>query len=349
MESGSDQIIDDYLAAIATAMDRAGQIVPWPLHLAQIGPYYGDIEAADIYGRLRARVSAGASDRDIGSLFVTASSGKSLLMDLIPGLKDARIAAADRAWFVSKILTAIAAVETGDVFCCDGAHRLLTEAEAEAAAAACQRRGRWAAGYPGSAFTLSGAAQALVWSQHFYGWTDIGFVIHGPYPMPGGEQLIVRDFTDLRPVGLWPHSADVPVRRLIVTSVHDATDEYAVDVFNHLLHGRAQLDSCVALRAECDGTAVTDPAELDAIRAALVTQIRRQHEVLTAMSTTQLLAKFVESRYYALRLWREPGDWRPGQEVRDRIERRPLEPPPPTDGDWDFLSQLFDPRLDFPG
>lgn len=341
-------MIDDYLNAIAAAMEHAGDIVPWPLHLAQIGPYYADAEARDIYGRLTDKVAAGASDREIGSLFVTASSGKSLLMDLIAGLKDAEISPDERAWFVTKILTSVASVETGDVLCRDGAHRLLTDAAAAAVAAACAPRADWAARYPTSVFTLSGAAQALVWSQHFYGWTDIAFVIHGPYKVAGGAQLIVRDFVDLRPVELWPHSADMPVRRLRLASVHDASDRYAVDIFNHLLHSRAQLDSCVALLAECDGAVVADPLELDRLRRILVGQIRRQHELLSAMDPASQAGKFVESRYYALRGWRAPGDWRPVPEVLTRLRELPLAPPPP-DGDWDFLRRLFDPRLEFAG
>jgi len=347
MESLSNQLINDYLTALGTAMSNAGQIVPWPLHLAQIGPYYDDIEARDIYDRLRAKDAAGAYDLDIGSLFLSASSGKSLLMDLIPGLKEAEIEMADRVWCVGRILDGLAAVETGDVLCRDGAHRLLSDQEAEQVAHGCPHREQLSESYPRSAFALSGAAQAVIWSQHFYGWTDIGFVIHGPYEIPdAGEQLVIRDFIDLSATELWPQSASASIRRLRICSLHDRTDRYSVDIFNHLLHSRAQLDSCVAVSVECDGVSWTDPAALDALRRELTGIVRGQQAAIAAMSTQQVLAKFVESRYYALRLWRAPGDWHPVPEVYQRIKDRPIEPAPP-EGDWTLLRKLFDPRLEF--
>lgn len=338
--------VDDYLSAIETAMTNAGDIVAWPLHLAQIAPYYGDVEAVDLHRRLRERVAQGMSDRDIGNLFVSASSGKSLLMDLIPGLKVAGLDADERVWFVEKIFDGLAAVEAGDIFCRDGAHRLFTDLDVEEALSAPYWMDGAIAAHARSAFALSGAAQAVVWSQHFYGWTDIGFVIHGPYAA-GAEQLVVRDFFDLRPVALWPDAAAVPLGTLRVFSRHDASDRFTVDIFNHLLHTRAPAESCVGLRVELDGEPVVDRAIFDQIRAALVEQVRRQHATIRSMDATGVLAKFVESRYYALRGWRGD-DWRPPAEVMRRLRELPL-PPAPTEESWDELRVIFDPRAEWPG
>jgi hypothetical protein len=347
--------VDDYLLAISQAMNNAGEIVPWPLHLAQIGPYFSDIEAADLYQRLRGRIAGGAADRDIGELFVSASSGMSLLMDIIPGLKDASISVAERLWFVDKIFDGLAAVETGDIFCADGGHRLMTGTEVSDALDASGWNGRgarWQSDLPRAAFGLSGAAQALIWAQHFYGWTDIGFVIHGPYqarlPDGGDGQLVVRDFFDLRPVPVWPQSADIPVHRVVVSSLHDGTDHFAIDIFNHLLHARGLEASCVGVRVEVDGIPVTQAGEIGDLTKAVVDRVRRQHAIVTALSPVEVLTKFIESRYYALRRWRagaDQDDWRPPAEVVSRIRDIPLAPPPP-DNSWEMLRSLFDPRID---
>jgi hypothetical protein len=316
------------------------------LHLAQLGPYYGDIEGADLYGRLRDLDAAGARDADIARLFPSASSAKSLLMDIVSGLKDAGVPAADRTWFATRILAAAGAVETGDVFCRDGAHRLLTGAQAadlvgSAGWLECSEPvGR-------AAFRLSGAAQALIWSQHFYGWTDIGFVIHGPYSVTLSDErpghLVVRDFFDLHAADVWPRLSPPPVRQLQVGTLHDGSDRFEVDIFNHLLHRRAPADSCVAVRVTADDRPI-DTGAMDGLRAACVDRIRHQHDVIDRMDERRVLTKFIESRYYALRRWRGD-DWRPPAEVLARIDDLPLEPSPP-DADWPVLRALFDPRSD---
>jgi hypothetical protein len=338
--------VDAYLDAIGRAMANAGDIVPWPLHLAQIGPYYGDIEGADLYTRLRAFEAAGASDEDIARLFPSASSAKSLLMDLVCGLKDAAVPAADRTWFVGRMLAAIGTAETGDIFCRDGAHRLLTES---AATALVEGAGWSECSQPAgkAAFSLSGAAQALIWSQHFYGWTDIGFVIHGPYrvALPDGRpgQLVVRDFFDLLAADVWPQLPPLPVRRLQVSSLHDLSDRFEVDIFNHLLHARAQADSCVAVRVTADDRPIA-PDAMNDLRKLCLDRVRHQQGDIERMDEPQVLTKFIESRYYALRGWRG-ADWRPPAEVLTRIKERPLVPPPPAAG-WPTLRMLFDPRVD---
>jgi len=55
-----------------------------------------------------------------------------------------------------------------------------------------------------AAFALSGAAQSLVWSMHFYGWTDISFVIPRPPTGSPGRAGARRcwscsDFFDIAP------------------------------------------------------------------------------------------------------------------------------------------------------
>src|SRR6185503_14851655 len=84
------------------------------------------------------------------------------------------------------------------------------------------------------------AAQALIWSLYFYGWTDVAFEIHGPYRVTGADggdrDLIVREFFDLRPLALWPEIEAMPVSSVTVLAEMDAAACSKIDVFNHLTH-----------------------------------------------------------------------------------------------------------------
>jgi hypothetical protein len=247
----------------------------------------------------------------------------------------------------------LAAVEAGDVTTADGGHRLLAD---EAAAKLCAEPG-WVAVGAGddgpaiSAYGLSGALQSLVWSTHFYGWTDISFVIHGPYPDGAGGVLVIREFFDIDPGELWPELPAPPCRNVRVLTRHDDSDEFRIDIFNHLLHRRPLRSSTTAVRVLADDADIAGTAEPEALRAAVVGIVRQQKRVLDRLSEREVLTKFVESRYYAFCRWRQrTGDpWRPPAEVYARIKERPVPPPPSGDDlDWPVLRTIFDPRCELP-
>ncbi|TCO61913.1 hypothetical protein [Actinocrispum wychmicini] len=349
--------VDAFLESVRTAFDNAGQIVPWPLHVARIAPYYSDVEAVDLVRRLHTLRAKGLGPAEIVALYPSASSAKSLMLDLVPGMKDAGLPVAERLDFVDTVFAGLAERESGDVFCRDGTHRLLTDGEASEFA----RTARWwdATTVDGrelaqAAFALSGAAQSLVWSLHFYGWTDISFVIHGPYQVTGPDGwsrvLVVRDFFDISPGVLWPQLPVPPCRTIRLSTLHDDTDEFSIDIFNHLLHRNALLASTTATSLDVDGATVADVSAARAMSDAIVSIVRQQKKVVDGLSVRELATKFVESRYYAFRDWRAAtGDsWRPPEEVYRRLRDVPLPPDPSSEPSWDELRDIFDPRLDWP-
>ncbi|MEV4211221.1 hypothetical protein [Micromonospora sp. NPDC049662] len=348
--------IDAFLDAVGVAFAHAGEIVPWPMHVAQVGPFYEDLEASDLVRLYTDLRSAGVTDADLAGLYPSASSAKSLMLDLVPGMKAAKVSRDVRVEVATSLLRGLAERETGDVFCRDGGHRLLTPDAAQALA-----EGDGWTPVNGSvesaqaAFRLSGAAQALVWSMHFYGWTDIAFVIHGPYPVTGPDGtpqvLVVRDFFDISPGELWPELPEPPCRTIRCLSAHDASDTFRIDIFNHLLHDRPLLESTRAVRVMIDDADVAGSGSVSALRTDLVRLVRRQKAVIDGMTEQEVMAKFIESRYYAFRHWRvRAGDsWRPPAEVYTRIAERPLPPAPPAgEAAWGLLRDIFDPRCELP-
>jgi hypothetical protein len=352
----TDLTIDAFLDAVGVAFGNAGTIVPWPMHVARISPFYSDIEAADLVGRLHAFRANGTGPAEIAALYPSASSAKSLMLDLIPGMKAAAVPAADRVDFVSTVFAGLAEREQGDVFCRDGRHSLLANAEVADLVDSSDwtgmatSKGREMAR---AAFTLSGAAQSLVWSVHFYGWTDISFVIHGPYPVvdPDGNQatLVVRDFFDIAPGELWPGLPDPPARMIRLCSLHDHREVFSIDIFNHLLHCGPLLTSTRWISLSADGAQQNETGKLTSLTRALVAILRRQKEAIDALDERELAIKFVESRYYAFRKWRDQtGEgWRPDPEVYQRLRNLPMPGNPAEEPPWPVLRRIFDPRLDW--
>src|SRR6266545_3800295 len=123
--------VDAYLDALDGALRSVGDFRPWPFRIEEVGPYFTDVEAVDLHARLRQLSADGISDVELGRLFPGANSIKTLLMDLVCGMKKAGIPARERVWLTERMFDAMAALETGDIFCRDGTHRLLRSEQAQ--------------------------------------------------------------------------------------------------------------------------------------------------------------------------------------------------------------------------
>lgn len=347
--------IDAYLDAMDLALRGVGDFQPRPFHIAEVAPYFTDVEAIDLYTRLR-RLQAQLSDREVGLLFPSANSMKTLLMDLICGMKVAGIGSQERVWFVERIFDAMAALETGDIFCRDGTHRILTPQQAQElsdAASWVVADSTEAGTYVRAAYRASACGQAMVWALYFYAWTDMGWEIHGPYDVrgPGGARglLVVRDYFDLAPTLLWPEVTGWPIRSMRMMTLHDPAAEIRFDVLNHATQKGSWPASSRAAELSVDGAPAADVAAATAAAARVLTAARAHHQMIDGMSRVELLKRFVASRYYAFRKWRTwfGDDWRQPTEIDERIVLHPLGMGAPAEtGDLDLLRQAFDPRTD---
>jgi hypothetical protein len=346
--------IDAYLDAIYLAMRDAGDFQPSPFHIAEVAPYFLDIEALDLHARLR-QLASELSDRELASLFPGANSMKTLLMDLVCGMKMVSLPASERVWFVERIFDAMAAAETGDIFCRDGTHRLLAAEEAQQLASApgwqpVDNTGPRSLGR--AAYRASACGQAMVWSLYFYAWTDMGWEIHGPYEVQSSDDkprlLLVRDYFDLAPSLLWPEIGHWPMRSMRLMTLHDTAAEIRIDVLNHALQNGSWLESTRGIQLSVDGAPVEGEG-MAAVASRLLDAARDHQQIVSRMTRPELLKKFCASRYYAFRRWRTwfGDDWQPPADVERRIDQHPfgMGPEAETD-DLDLLRQAFDPRTE---
>ena len=220
--------IDAYLDAMDFALGGVGDFQPRPFHIVEVTPYFLDLEAADMLRRLRRLDADRVDDREIAGLFPGANAVKTLLMDMVCGMKSAGIPAAERVWFTERMFDVMSAAETGDIFCRDGSHQLLTQEQAQQLADGAS----WldSPELIKAAYRASASGQAMIWGLYFYAWTDMGWEIHGPYQVqdPAGEPavMIVRDYFDLAPSLLWPEVGDWPMRTMRLVSLHSPVPEY---------------------------------------------------------------------------------------------------------------------------
>lgn len=347
--------VDAYLDAVFNAFTAAGRIVPWPIHIATIFPYFCDLEAAELFERLRSVAPQGREA--VARLHVNSSVAKALLMDLVPALKEVPgVSKADRCWLVETVLDSLEVIDHGDIFCRDGRYRKMTDAQVTALSGLA----RWSlqANQPvvcRAAYRLSAAAQALIWSLFFYGWTDVAFEIHGPYRVNGQDgqprDLVVREFFDLRPLPVWSElENDATVESVMLLAEMKVTANSRVDIFNHLTHRGNLHEQTTAVAVFLNGAPVADAATLDSALQKIVQAMRKQHARVEALGRNELIYRFIETRYYAFRNWRTPFgvEWRPPAEVRQRLQTwKPITIPLEGGPSREELRRAYDPRDEF--
>ena len=349
--------IDLFLNALKQAFTSTGEIAPWPIHVATIFPYFSDLEAADLFGKLKTISRQKDSRKILKKLLISPAVAKALLMDLIVGLKVAKpsIPVAERVWFVEYIFDALEEMQAGDIFCQDGTNQMLTPNEAQLLCK--QTLWNWARSkkeFVRSVYKASASAKALMWSLYFYGWDDIGYEIHGPYEVTTklGEKykLVITDFFDPKPSLLWKSMRTFPYNSIRVTALYDQKADLRIDIFCHFFNKGSLLDLTKAVSIEVNNQPLKSIRTVEDLSTQILKRVLKQHELIQAMSKEEIIKKYIESRYYAFRKWRTQfnEDWQPPKKVFDRIKNWGLIEIPPGKGPtWAELKKAFDPRTEY--
>ncbi len=345
--------IDQWLSALELAFVHTGQIAPWPMPISEVAPYFSDLEAADLYQKMQVITRPGSKIK-LSDLFVSCGATKGSLMDLIVGLKVAKpaISATQRVWFVEKIFDALEEVQSGDIFCLDGTNRIWQQDQAQKV---CQAT-HWThdPALIRSCFKVSASIKALIWSLYFYGWDDVGYQHHGPYPVTLADGtkalLVVSDFFNIRPVELWPETKefDYPNAKLLV--LYKPMSAINIDIFDHPSVRGALTEAASAVYLEVGGKEIISTKMAGGVCGKILHQVARQHELLNSMTHRQVTWKFVESRYYAFRKWRAAfgQDWRPPKLILDIINTwKEIRLDAADELGWNELKQAFDPRSNY--
>ena len=352
--------IDLFLKSLEQAFATAGEIAPWPVHVAVPSIYCGDAEASDLFSRLKKISKEDQPEKILSKLMVGPSVAKALLMDLIVGLKVTRpsINVEERVWFVENYFDGIEELQAGDIFCLDGTNQILTPSEAqnlfEKTPWVWLSSSKTLKDLAHSLYKASAATKSLIWSLYFYGWDDIGYEIHGPYEVTYKDgqklQLIITDYFDVKPTLLWESMESFPYNSIKLMALYPKEAELSVDMFCHFVNKGNLLETTRGIYFEVDGIPIRTKKAAEGFTKVVLEKVAEQHNAIEAMSKEEVIKKYIESRYYAFRRWRLyfQEDWKPPKEVLDRIKKWGIIEIPEGEGpSWGDLKKAFDPRTDF--
>lgn len=349
--------IDLWTKALEGAFNKTGEIAPWPVHIGAVAPYFSDVEARDIFDKLRKLSKEKDAHSIVRKLLISPSVAKALLMDFIIGMKAVRprITAKERVWFVNYLFDVLEEMQRGDIFCLNGKNVILSGREAQDLFKDTPwtwlKEGRRELG--SSIYRVSASAKSLIWSLYFYGWDDVGYEIHGPYTIRSREgkkfKLLVFDYFDLKPDLLWDSIKDFPYRSIKLLALFKEDAELEVDIFCHFISKGSLLDSTEAIYLEVDKVPIRKKSIAHSISRRLLDKVSEQHVLIRKMNKKEVIKKYVESRYYAFRRWRQffGEDWYPPNKVLKRISQWDVIKIPEGESSWEELKRAFDPRTNY--
>lgn len=312
--------IERFLDAAEMAMQGNDRSLSWPANGVQMGPYYDDFLAADLYSKID--VLRRMSRKKLFELFGSPNVIKAALVHYgivgtIVNIKHGDIKGntyveKDNVWFTNALLSILKKMSAGDPFCLDGTNKVLTDKEVkkqlelirlkqtdlEASKQVC---------------SMITAGHAACWSLYFDIFSQLAMDSHGPYKIPEGY-LIIRDFFDLNPE-FWPEKLS-RYKKLRIFTVYSEPD-LKINFFSHVLTRHALVDKLTHFCVVADDKYVLDLKEIASLHNELSNLRQVQVAKVNMLPPQEIIYKAAEICYHSLKGVREyfGEDWRPPKEL----------------------------------
>jgi hypothetical protein len=325
-----DCIVIDEAARDLLSRFRESIIIPlantdatkWPIRSGRISRLCLDEFSSEFFEDIHSLRKRDMSKPSIAALFRNPTHLWRMSHHLLNGLRILSTSLETQQQAILTLLEIISYLKYGDLFCSDGANIVWSPAqvadmtddlqpieEPDAARVVHQLGG-----------VLWAYAESLYFVAH-----ELSVEIHGPYKVPGGYSLLVRDFFDLQPFPLWPSINSLVSHRTVRIMIMYKHLEAHFDVYNNLYIdcGRSLIDEAHCYQVLIDG------------HTASLSQI--QQLILEASRAIEMISKKVDSwpleqivrQYIHIFWWRKAAlsealqkDWRPPEKVLKRVVER---------------------------
>ncbi|MBU0707290.1 hypothetical protein KKG41_02865 [Patescibacteria group bacterium] len=191
----------------------------------------------------------------------------------------------------------------------------------------------WQAGSPEISYQLGQlylACSGLVNGLMNDWCTDNGIEVWGPYDVSkkygAGSILVVREFPNLKPESLWLHTKNYTYRRILIYTIYKDVDLNIQYIGCHTIFKGDLKKGLIKYAVIADGKPITDSNELDGIIEMYLKTAEKQYKVTRQLNFEELKQKALEQEHYQLfNLFKLVGeDWRPNDEIKERVRNQPL-------------------------
>ena len=321
MKSNLDLCLDSFTASVlqVTKGSYGGK---WPMPFftsievgSVIGEYWADF-LLKIVQRLRA---TGLSSSDIARRVKHPSRpSRALYPNLeLKYLRYPREKLEIKDRFLSDVMSCL---YRADPYCAHGSNVLLDDEELQTAFRPDCLIRVTELDAPRAATQYNGYLRAIAEMLYFY-WDNIAHEFHGPYSLPSGDLLLVREWHDLRP-GYFDFSTTFPYDSLAIYEVYRAGTGITIDISNRLYIDSRTDQSLLAFYFQSLNRPLSR-AETFSLIDEIAECCRRGVTELASLPREILLKHAVHMHFYLLKPFSDilNTDWKPGSVCMERVAR----------------------------
>ena len=292
----------------------------WPIRSGRISRLCLDEFSREFFEDIQLLRQHHRSEQSIAALLENPSRLWRMSHHLLNGLRLLPTSLETQQQAILTVLDIISYLKYGDIFCSNGANIIWSPAQVTDTVHDLQPlEGSGAARL---VHQLAGVLWAYAESLYFVAH-ELSVEIHGPYELPDGYSLLVRDFFDLQPSALWSslENAFVPNSKIRIMVVYNHFRSH-LDVYNNLYvaAGTRLIDEVIFCQVLIDDHTAT----LSQIQH-LIQEASKAIAVITHKVNSWSLEQIVR-HYIHIFWWRKAAlsnalqkDWRPPQKVLNRV------------------------------
>jgi hypothetical protein len=274
--STGKETIEQFKEAVLGIWLRDGQNT-WPIEINSVVHLFMDLFYAEMKTDIDRLLAQGFSDKEIAARFRTSARIFRLIMPCVQGMKILGIPIAQQREQVLYLLSLIKHLKDGDLFNSDGKNMVLSPADFAGTIAPNKMIPTPPTSTtPGKKNVLSLAVHKLCGLLWNYAETVCfkthGLIkeFHGPYQFPGcADQVLIRDFYQLKPTTLWSQCEIIPYQKISVVAAYENLG-MTIDIYNNvtIAPGSSFISSLKSYYVEADGKFL-DIGEIESLTAVL--------------------------------------------------------------------------------
>jgi len=177
--------------------------------------------------------------------------------------------------------------------------------------------------------SLIGRLNAILWSYSeilYFCHHSIGYEYHGPYILENNNQLLVRDYYDIKP-DFWEFSADFPYGKLAFFTIYKGAD-VKFDYSNRMYSSQPLSHHLSRFSIPQWGYEdLTNEVKLNEFYKEIEEAVTISVKYVSALNKVDLMKKYGEMFFYAIKPLRDilRKDWHPPQGFYEDVEKQKLD------------------------
>ena len=317
--------IDEFLASWEAVEKTTDWRTQQPFKSGAIYPYFYDLVMEKILDSLEKRYP---KKSELKKLFAGPSSVKNTMVVFLFHSKYYKLGKSDRMKVANLYRDVLSAYSAKDPFNYYGTNFIYTKSELERTLGHSQWMKADAAS-PKEMGKLLVSLASLAYSLYNDAMPSLGSEFHGPYDVSSrfgrGHVLIERDYFDLKPVELWPHTRNYKYKSIKVMGVYKDI-KLRFDFYGNYTTKDNLMDRLTHWAVLVDNKPVQSPATIKRLREYMGQLTLKQVNVLNSMEFERTKQKFLETDQMQYRnLYRLAGEgWKPTKEMVGSIRGKKL-------------------------